>query len=425
VYSNALLKAGGTGVSQDFNNLIINKPAGSLTITRSNLDVDLALTITAGTLDLNGNNVTTTTSLTNHGTIRLQGAETVSWATNYTTDGTYEYYGAGAGPYTIKVFTGDDYYNLSINAANGTDIFNLDTNIVLAGGSLSAGAGILSLSGYNITGGSSLICNSGWIRLKGIETVFWTTIDGMCGTFEYIGNNTPDNITIKNFGASGYFNLIINDTNVSKATFVLSADLRVNGNLTISSGTLDVTASNYSITSSGNWTDSATFTQRSGLIIFNGTNRQLITTGSNSFYNMTVTNVSKQGLRFVDACTILNNFTSILGGTQLSFNGTSTYAFKNIVINGQSIDKKIVLQSYATGIAWLFNVAGTQSVSYVVVSDSNASGSVAPIVATKSAGTNVTNWSFSMARDFGERIESALRLESNVREFAETRQLIA
>jgi len=59
-----------------------------------------------------------------------------------------------------------------------------------------------------------------------------------------------------------------------------SGNIDLAGDLTISAGTFDVSASNYSVELEGNWNNAATFDERSGTVTFDGGLLQSITNAS-------------------------------------------------------------------------------------------------------------------------------------------------
>ncbi len=92
-------------------------------------------------------------------------------------------------------------------------------------------------------------------------------------------------------GVGKAFNHVTVNKSASTATLA-SYDIDILGNFILSSGTWDVSATNYSMYVGGDWTNSATFTPRSGTVYFNGSGAQLITTGGvvagKQFYNVVV-----------------------------------------------------------------------------------------------------------------------------------------
>ncbi|MBU1785258.1 MAG: DUF2341 domain-containing protein, partial [Candidatus Omnitrophica bacterium] len=104
-----------TSNSSSFTNLTINGSGGVWTLQDA-MDVDTALTITAGTLDLNGSGLDLTgAAFSNDGTLKLIGSETVTIPTFDSDSGTVEYYGTGT--YATGLAAGDNYYNLTFSGA--------------------------------------------------------------------------------------------------------------------------------------------------------------------------------------------------------------------------------------------------------------------------------------------------------------------
>jgi hypothetical protein len=94
-----------------------------------------------------------------------------------------------------------------------------------------------------------------------------------------------------------YGNLYLNGL----VTKFLAGDVGVQGNLTFTNSTLDVTENNYSITISGAWTNNAaaggTFLARQGEVIFDGTgiqNISLAAASSNEFYDLVIDKPSSE-----------------------------------------------------------------------------------------------------------------------------------
>lgn len=90
--------------------------------------------------------------------------------------------------------------------------------------------------------------------------------------------------------AGTYHHLSISGT----STKTLTCALIVNGNLTINSGTLDMSGSNYKITIYGNWNNTGgTFVERNGTVEYAGTANTSITNSSaETFYNLEINKTS-------------------------------------------------------------------------------------------------------------------------------------
>lgn len=71
----------------------------------------------------------------------------------------------------------------------------------------------------------------------------------------------------------------------TSGTKTLSGTTVVNGNLSISGSTLDVSASNYALSVGGNWTNTSTFQPRFGTVTFNGSASQSITKSGGELFN--------------------------------------------------------------------------------------------------------------------------------------------
>ncbi|NBS42094.1 hypothetical protein EBS80_05580, partial [bacterium] len=103
-----------------YKSLVIAGGASSVFSLPGTLSLGENLTITTGILSLTGNTFTVTGTVSNDGTLRLQGGETVT-LTNDSDSGIVEYVGnanASANSYTLKNWT---YYDLLVNFADTDD----------------------------------------------------------------------------------------------------------------------------------------------------------------------------------------------------------------------------------------------------------------------------------------------------------------
>jgi len=163
---NSTIITGGTGTTQDFQTLTINKSgSGVAQLSTNGLDVDGTLTVTAGTLDLNALNLTTTTTCSITGTLKLTGDETLSCTPTLNSGSTVEY-SATSSTRDIKNWT---YHHLKINGSGGT--FTLPsaksvTNLNHTAGTLGLGAYNLNVSG-NWAGGGNTVTGAGAVVLDG------------------------------------------------------------------------------------------------------------------------------------------------------------------------------------------------------------------------------------------------------------------
>jgi len=220
----------------------INKTVGTVVSLAAALTLDTAgqdLTITSGTLNLAGFGLTLTAAadvltVSASGTLRLQGGETITASTKtLDASSTVEYTGS-SGPYTLQTLS---YSNLTI-AGGPAVVFSLPANTTGLT-TLTITSGILAAAGFNLT--ATTLVNDATLRLQGNETtVTFTTMDTTSGAVEYVGRDVAETLTVKDFGATDYYDLTINDANTNKATFQLGAAKVLGRNLALTSGTLDL-----------------------------------------------------------------------------------------------------------------------------------------------------------------------------------------
>jgi len=332
----------------------INKASGTVTLA-SNLNLNSSgqdLTLTSGTLDLAGYNLTVNDQFTvaSGGTIKLQGGETVS--TIDTMDGNVEY--SGSGEYT-GLPLGDTYNNLTFS---GSGAYILDNNLTV-NGNLVLSAGTLDV---NNTSNYAIIVAGGWI-----DTTSGDNFIERAGTVTFTGDGTLNS-------NEAFYHLTLNG---SGKTLTLGNNLDVNGALTISAGTLDASTSNKNITLASTWTNNGSFNARAGTVALDGGNQTITGSANTSFYNLTKSVTSAYSLTFNNALT-----TSVTNSTTL---------------NGSSKTTRLSLLSDSSGTQWETNISnsGTRTIQYVDVKDSNNQNgtSVACEIGCKNSGNNV-GWSF-------------------------------
>ncbi len=350
-----------------FYGITFNGSGGVWSLDTNALTVTNALTITAGTFDLNGVNLDATGatfSNTNNGTLRLQGGETVVLASDSDT-GTVVYYGTG-GPY-VELAAGDAYKNLTFNGSGG--VWTLDANLDV-NGALTITDGTLDLGGFNLdnTTGSFSNSNNGTLRLQGGETITALTMDTDSGTVVYNGTGAYTDLE----AGDAYYNLTFNG---SGGSWTMDAALDVNGDLTITDGTLATGGNN--ITLAGSWSKAGTFTHGNGTVTLDGAGGTTQTiVGDTTFYNLTATATTARTLAFTDGST-----QTIPSGGALTLTGSS----------GQLL----TLVSTTDTANWNLNFNGaTQTVQYADIDWSN-SGAIQMRACASTDGGNNTNWSIS------------------------------
>jgi hypothetical protein len=264
-------------------------------------------------------------------------------------------------------------------------------------GYLAFGAGSTLTIGGTTTG--NIAINSASAVLQNKNVTFITAPASTITLTSMLANTSAGTITIQGGASSlnnanSFYNLAI-DTTGNTAT--LGSALTVAGNLTISAGTLDVSATGCSSAScavsvGGNWANFGTFTPRTGTVTLTGTGAGgTITSGSSSFYNLTQ-NGSGGTYTLQDPLSTTNNLTITagtldtksggnynvtVGGTwsrsgmfvpqwsTLTLTGTSTFSdsmtFYNLTINGSG--KTVTLGSALNLNRDLTITAGTLDVS--------------------------------------------------------------
>ena len=213
---------------------------------------------------------------------------------------------------------------LGDRSTSGTLLFNAGTKVTVttALNIDNNGKGSIDMS----AGGTLSI--GGTISVTDLGT--WTP---GTGTVEY---NKSGNQTIT--AALGSYNNLITS---GSGTKTLGGAITVNGNLTIgSSTTLDVSSGgNYGLVVKGDWSNSGTFTQRSGTVTLSGTSAQTMT-GATTFYNLTLNN--SNGLNINNNETINHILTLTSGNITtgnnkviISAGGTVTHTSGHVVGNLQ------------------------------------------------------------------------------------------
>lgn len=330
---------------------------GTYSGSTSTTDVNGSLTLSSGTLTAPSGTFTVS------GNWAVSGSPTFTPGSNTVTlDGT-----SG----TIDITSaGTSFNNLTINDGGGSatyeveDTMDVNGNLTITGGTLDTKSGednSITVAG-NWSNADTFTARSGIV-----------TLDGTSGTLDLVS------------GGSSFNNLTFNDGGGS-ATFEVEDTLDVNGNLTITGGTVDVKSDeNNGITVGGNWSNSDAFTARSGTVTFDGTNQTI--SGTNTFYALTKNE-----------------------GTNDSTNSTWTFpaGVTTTVTNAWTVDgldsnDKIALASSSGGTRWNIDPQGTRTIDNATVTDSN--NTHAMVInefgdSTVTSGGNNLNWIFASTNPF-------------------------
>jgi hypothetical protein len=321
-------------------------------------------------LDLNGQAFTcgSTFTVQDGGNLRLQGDEALTAPT--LDSGSTVTYDATSGTRDIKDYS---YHHLTINGSGGTFTVpalsdtSLGGNLTVSAGTLDINDQTLSWAGNTLidggtlktgtgsvtmgdAGGDTFTISSGQLDIESDDTdtdlsISPTTWTNSGGTVNYLGSSST---TVFNKPAS-YNHLIINS---NSNTFTQDSALDINGNFTLTDGTLDTDG--FAVTIAGNWTKSGgTFTHDNNTVTFDGTNQTI--TGSTTFFNFTKADSNDNSTDEV-----------------LTFDNTSTQTISGTwTLNGLDADDRINLVSDSPGDQWEVSPTSTRTIDFVDVTDSN------------------------------------------------------
>jgi len=257
---------------------------------------------------------------------------------------------------TVLVAAAGELFAAGITIGSGATVTlsgspTITTVDVTINGTLSAGAGTIKASGNCV--------NSGTFT-AGTGTVNFTAGTGVTQTLTSGGTGTGKLFYHLTHSGAGTLQLVANA-------------IDIDGNFTNSAGIFD--ANGLAISCAGNWTNSATatFTHNNNSVTLDGTNQTL--TGSTTFYNLTKT---------------------VTSAATLTFDNTATQTVTNtLTLNGASAQLLSLRSDAAAAYNLTLQAGDTQSLSYLDVQYSDASGGVKLVGGTTSTDSgNNTNWAF-------------------------------
>ena len=229
--------------------------------------------------------------------------------------------------------------NLNSLTLEETNADGRDARFTINGGSVDVSGSIL-MNGSELRN-RVLMTGNGSLNIEGSITGGLFDNSGT-GTLTFDGAGSP---TFGGAGAGGGgLTYTTPSLTVSGATLTLGAPVSVEGNLTINTGSLDVTASNHGLSIGGDWTNNAgaaAFVEQAGTVTFNGAQVQTIQTNE-TFNNLTATanntNLTIAGatvatpLFSVESNAIFTVSSGTLNATTLSQSSTN-----NSVISGSGV----------------------------------------------------------------------------------------
>lgn len=225
---------------------------------------------------------------------------------------------SGTGTYSnLEIDCGTTSTTKTLTLSNATTITG---TLYLTDGTFANGTNLTLLSGSAIqlsdgTLGSSIASASGYDVIYDV----YSTSSPKTSANELTGN-------VRNFTIQTGNGFAIN----------LNKNLVLSGNLTITSGTLDPTSSNYNITVAGNFTNNGTITSRNDITTFNGSSSQTISaSASQTFYDLTINN-SSGGVQFNTPASINHSLTLTNGIVTTSSTNLLTLASAATISGGSS-----------------------------------------------------------------------------------------
>ena len=216
-----------------------------------------------------------------------------------------------------NITSNNNFRNVIINNTSGVSLVNDLTNIT---STLTINSGsTFDINGQDLT--AVTLVNNGNFQLLGSETVNITTMDTDSGTVTYDGSGATGLAAGDN-----YYNLIFNQSGTS----TLDTNLDVNGSVSISSGTLDASASNYNINVGGDWTNNGSFISRSGLVTFDN-NSDIFAGGTSAIKDFN--NVTLSGAVGSQSDNILIGGSFILSGSGTWYTNCNTMTISGSTTN--------------------------------------------------------------------------------------------
>lgn len=199
------------------------------------------------------------------------------------------------------------YNHLVIDNANGVYLDGaMTTSNIL--GRIEINSGFLHDGGNAIAGNTDstfTIASGAALTLTGTNSLpsGFSMVIGSGATVNY--NGSSQTVAVPN-NSQDYGNIGIS----CSGTATLAGNITLAGNLSITSGTLDASASNYDIDIAGNWLNTGgTFTARSGQVTLNGTANQVVSSNGSSFYDLVVNNSFSSSITLGDDMTASNSLT--------------------------------------------------------------------------------------------------------------------
>jgi hypothetical protein len=303
-------------------NLSNSRTINSLTIQNSSLGTSYLDIEPTGSITLNGNLTMTSSNTNRRSELIVQGSVSVLGNISFTSTsnsfvviniyegGSFNLAGtfinpnsgsilsdincsftySGSSNQTIPLHSNVNYFNLIIDKT-GSNTATLSAAITTSNlsGNITVREGRFSNGGFAISGniGEEFIVENGGVYIMTATTSLPVDFTHNFQSGSTIIYSSASAQTVSAPNAGNFFSLNFEGV----GTKTLANSITAAGNLNISAGTLDASASNYNINVGGNWNNSGgTFNARSATVTFNGSAAQSISANGNSFYNIVFNN---------------------------------------------------------------------------------------------------------------------------------------
>lgn len=283
VYNGTTNQVTGDGLPSTNNSLTIANTGSTnnnIVTLNSNLTIASDVTINTGVLDVSTNNY----SINVAGNFYNNSSFTCRAATVTFNGSTAETFLSGNSTFNNVVIN-----NSTTNSITLSSNLSLNNDLTITHGTLN-----VSSSNYGITLGGNFINNA--------------SFSCHSGTVTFNGSGSQS----LNSGSSYLYNVIVNNSGTGSIT--LSHALNLLHDLTITTGTLDVSNNNYAINLFGSFYNYGTFSSHNGTVTFNGnSNTEYFRAGASTFYNVVIDNSTN------DSIILASN--AIVGGALTINNG--------------------------------------------------------------------------------------------------------
>ena len=389
-----------------YDHLTIDKSGQTATLLTPGITVNSDLTITTGTLELSSFNITVTGNTTVTGTIVDNSATgTNTFNGDVTVNGTVSNTGNSA-----MSIVGNLTVNTGATFTAGTGTYTFSGTSKTIGGTIAAlsiptltATGTISNSIAGLTVGTAL-SGSGSFTQNTSSVLY---IGGTLGVSTFNATASPNTVCYNSTTASQtvisttYHNLTINK---SSQTASLTSGITVNGDLTISTGTLSDAGN--TITLLGSWNNSGTYST-TGKLLVSGSSLTQGLSGSTTFNNLTI-NKSAGDFTLNSSITIsaslsLNSGNLITGSSNSITFGTSASSPNEIT--SSRIVGKAIMSSRSVGVNSLnflgANIAAGSTIGNVSLT--RVTGTAGTITANSHSGI-MCNWNITVGNQASRNI---------------------